>query len=175
MYQRILVPVDGSPTSNSGLAEAIRLAHLTNGRLRLVHVIDEVSFALPMDAYAGYAGFSLTALRENGAEILRKAKATVDAEGLSADIALHENFAGSVYELVAAEAAKWPADLIVIGTHGRRGVRRLLLGSSAENILRHATVPVLLVRMPQAAIAEPKEAVAASVHVSLPSAALAME
>jgi nucleotide-binding universal stress UspA family protein len=56
MYQKILVPIDGSSTSRAGLREAIRLAQLSGGRLRLVHVIDELSFALVMDAYGGYTG-----------------------------------------------------------------------------------------------------------------------
>src|SRR5262249_492308 len=64
MYQRILVPVDGSSTSRRGLDEAIHLAGMSHGRLRLCHVIDELSFALAMDAYSGYAGNWLEALRE---------------------------------------------------------------------------------------------------------------
>lgn len=76
MYQRILVPIDGSPTAQRGLVEAIRLAKLTQGRLRLIHVIDELSFALAMDAYAGYAGDWLNVLRENGGRLLEEAKAT---------------------------------------------------------------------------------------------------
>lgn len=146
MYQRILVPVDGSPTSNHGLEEAIRLAAMTQGRLRLIHVIDELSFAFTMDAYAGQAGNWRSALRENGTQILEDARATVAAAGIEVDTVLHDNLAGTVHELVTAEAAQWPADLIVLGTHGRRGVRRLVLGSSAEHILRQAPVPVLLVR-----------------------------
>ena len=62
------------------------------------------------------------------------------------DVALKESFAGRVCDLVVEEAATWPADLIVIGTHGRRGVGRLFMGSDAEQVLRLATVPVLLVR-----------------------------
>src|SRR5690349_24221993 len=66
MYQRILVPVDGSSTSSHGLGEAIRLARLTQGRLRLIHVIDELSFALAMDAYSGQRGDWLYELRAAG-------------------------------------------------------------------------------------------------------------
>ena len=174
MYTRILVPVDGSPTSNHGLAEAIRLAKLTQAQLRLIHVVDELSFAMPMDAYAGYAGYSLTVLRENATRLLESAKAQVEAAGLKADTVLYDNFEGSVYELVTKEAAEWPADLIVLGTHGRRGVGRVLMGSSAENILRYANVPVLLVRAPEAALATIKKS-QKPMHVNLPSAALAIE
>jgi nucleotide-binding universal stress UspA family protein len=149
MYQRILVPVDGSPTSRRGLDEAINLAVMSHGRLRLCHVIDELSFALAMDAYSGYSGNWLESLREEGRRILDEARATAGAAGIEADTLLCDSFAGSVQEQVTAEARKWPADLIVLGTHGRRGVGRLVLGSSAEHILRFAPVPVLLVRAPE--------------------------
>jgi nucleotide-binding universal stress UspA family protein len=173
MYQQILVPIDGSPTSRHGLDEAIRVAKLTQGRLRLLHVIDELSFALAMDAYAGYAGDWLNVLRENGRRLLDEAAATAQAAGIEADQVLCDSFAGSVHQVVNAEAAKWPADLIVLGTHGRRGVGRVVMGSSAEHILRYASVPVLLVRAPEG---ESKaEAVQAPASVSLPTGALAFE
>lgn len=173
MYQRILVPIDGSATSKRGLEEAIRLAKLTQGQLRLFHVIDELSFALAMDAYAGYAGDWLKVLRENGKRILDEARATAQAASVEADVQLCDTFSGSVHEMVNAEAAKWPADLIVLGTHGRRGVGRVVMGSSAEHVLRYASVPVLLVRAPESETkAEPA---ATSTHVSLPSGALAFE
>lgn len=173
MYERILVPVDGSPTSGRGLDEAIQLARLTHARLRLCHVIDELSFALSMDAYAGHAGDWLGVLRDNGHRILEQARATAQAAGIEADTVLCDRFSAPVHETVIAEAVKWAADLIVLGTHGRRGVGRLVLGSSAEHILRHATVPVLLVRAPAAETGvEAKEAAA---RLSPPSAALAPE
>lgn len=149
MYQRILVPVDGSPTSQRGLDEAIRLAQVMKGRLRLIHVIDELSFALAMDAYSGYSGDWLGVLREAGKRVLDDAKAIAETAGVDTETMLCDSFEGSVHEQVTAEAAKWPAELIVIGTHGRRGVGRLVLGSSAEHILRFAPVPVLLVRAPE--------------------------
>jgi len=149
MYQHILVPVDGSPTSQLGLDEALRLAALTKGRLRLIHVIDELSLAGSMGAYAAYSDW-LEVLRTNGEELLDRAQAQAKAAGVDADTVLHDNFAGPVHELVIQEARKWPAHLIVIGTHGRRGLPRMVLGSSAEKILREAPVPVLLVRQPEA-------------------------
>ena len=173
MYQRILVPIDGSATSKSGLEEAIRLARLTQGRLRLFHVIDELSFALAMDAYAGYAGDWLDVLRENGRRILDEAKGTAQAAGVDAEVQLCDRFSGSVHQLVNAEADTWPADLIVLGTHGRRGVGRVVMGSSAEQVLRYASVPVLLVRAPETAAKD--EPAPTSTRVSLPTGALAFE
>ena len=150
MYQRILVPVDGSSTSKRGLAEAIRLARLTHGRLRLIHIVDELSFALAMDAYSGQAGDWLNGLRAEATKLLEEGKAMAAAEGIEADSVLCDNFRGAVPDRVTVEAESWPADLIVLGTHGRRGLGRLVMGSSAEHILRHATVPVLLIRAPEA-------------------------
>lgn len=145
-YQRILVPVDGSPVSNQGLAEAIALAGLTGAQLRLLHVVDETSFAISADVGQAYAGDLLGLLREGGQAILDKARATVLAAGIACDTALRDSLAGRVCDIVTDEARDWQADLLVIGTHGRRGVGRLVLGSDAEQILRQAPVPVLLVR-----------------------------
>ena len=93
----------------------------------------------------------LELLQRNGAELLAKAQAAVRAQGLQVDTVLYENLAKTVQQRVVDEAVSWRADLIVVGTHGRRGVRRMVLGSSAEGILRTATVPVLLVRAPDGA------------------------
>lgn len=120
MYQQILVPIDGSATSSRGLEEAIDLAKVTHGRLRLLHVVDDLSFAFLMDAYSGYAGDWHQELHDEGARILAEARAIVEAAGIEVDTALHDSISTPVYERVAAEAARWPADLIVIGTHGRR-------------------------------------------------------
>jgi nucleotide-binding universal stress UspA family protein len=149
MYQRILVPVDGSSTSGRGLGEAIRLARLTGGRLRLVHVIDELSFALAMDAYAGYAGDWLKELRAGAAKLLEEGRAQAAAQGVDADVVLCDGFKGTVHEQVIAQATASQAEVIVIGTHGRRGLGRWVMGSSAEHILRMSPVPVLLVRAPE--------------------------
>lgn len=150
MYQRILVPVDGSATSNSGLAEAIRLAQLTRGRLLLLHVVDELSLGYGISTYSGLAGDWLTLLRQTGVEVLEAGKATATQAGVEVDTVLNDSFAGSLPDMVQAEAARWQADVIVLGTHGRRGISRLMLGSDAEKIIRSARVPVLLLRTPEA-------------------------
>ncbi|MEP7295273.1 MAG: universal stress protein [Burkholderiales bacterium] len=146
MYQRILVPIDGSDTAARGLAEAVKLAKLTGAQLRLLHVVDELSFALGASEGLTFTGDVLNLLREGGAAVLAGAAATVRAAGLQVDTVLKDSFAGRVSDLVVAEAAAWPADLIVLGTHGRRGVGRLFMGSDAESIVRSAHTPVLLLR-----------------------------
>lgn len=146
MYQRILVPIDGSETSARGLSEAVGLARLTGAQMRLLHVVDELSFALGAGEGLSLTGDVLNMLREAGAAILAQGAATVRAAGLQVDTVLKDSFAGRVCDLVVAEAAAWPADLIVLGTHGRRGIGRLFMGSDAENIVRSARTPVLLLR-----------------------------
>ena len=146
MYQKILVPVDGSATSDLGLQEATKLAKLTGAHVRLLHVVDVLSLAIAGAGTAGAAGDVLAGVRESGRTILRRAEATAQAAQLTVDTALHENTSGRVAEIVADEAVSCGADLIVLGTHGRRGIGRLILGSDAEQVLRLSPVPVLLVR-----------------------------
>ncbi len=146
MYQRILVPVDGSPTAERGLGEAIALGKLTGATLRLIHVVDELSFALSAADGAAFSGEVITVLREAGAATLAAAAGRVRASGLAVDTVLNDSFQGRVCDLVIAQAGSWGADLIVLGTHGRRGIGRLFMGSDAEAIVRSAPVPVLLLR-----------------------------
>lgn len=154
MYQRILVPIDGSASSGRGLDEAIQVARLTGGRLRLLHVIDELSFVTGFEPYAAYSADLLPLVREAGQKILQDGQARAAAAGVEAETQLIEVLAVRLADQVVAQAQAWSADLIVIGTHGRRGVGRLFLGSDAEQILRVAPVPVLLVRAPAAASPE---------------------
>jgi nucleotide-binding universal stress UspA family protein len=145
MYKKILVPVDGSPTSLCGLQEAIRLAKDQGAGLRLVHVIDEF---LMDSAYAptfDYQAF-LTALRDAGNSILQSAQALAREQGVQAETELQEMTGGQAADKIIETAQRWSADLIVMGTHGRRGVRRLLMGSDAELVLHSTPVPVLMIR-----------------------------
>ena len=147
MYRQILVLLDGGITAAHGLTEAIALAHMTHGRLRLIHVIDDLSSAVGREAYSGYGGGNwLNVMRENGAHMLRQNKSRVEAADLEVDTVLYDSFSLTLQEIVAAEVQKWPADLIVLGTHGRRGISQFVMGSDAERILLHSTVPVLVVR-----------------------------
>ena len=145
MYRRILVPVDGSDTANRGLAEAIKLSKALGGELRLVHIVDDSALALNPEA--GIAAAPLVEdFAENGREVLANAHAFTTAQGAQAETVLHENFTGRVADLIIDEATKWGADMIVMGTHGRRGIRHAVLGSDAEAVVRRTHVPVLLVR-----------------------------
>lgn len=145
MYQKILVPIDGSETSMAGLNEAVKLAKSQGGQVRVFHVVNE--FVLDYSYGAGLYGTDLIeSLREEGKQIIRKAEAFVLEQGVKVDGVLLESIGGPAADFIVGQATQWPADLIVMGTHGRRGLRRLALGSDAEEVVHESPVPVLLVR-----------------------------
>ncbi len=144
MYQRILVPLDGSKTADRALQEAI---DLTGGdaQFRLVSVLEEPY--LDTDAYA-FVDFAALqkALRHTGEQVLAHAAKKVRQSGAQVEIALLEAGGERIANVIGDDAKAWKADVIVIGTHGRSGINRLLMGSVAEGVVRVASVPVLLVR-----------------------------
>ncbi|WP_430232053.1 universal stress protein [Nitrosomonas communis] len=144
MYRRILVPVDGSTTSNCALQEAIKLAQQHHAQLELVHVFEDILYWVD-ERYINYAELQETA-RESSEKILIEAQALVQQGGLATGIKLLEAKGQRTANVIVAEAERWQADLIVIGTHGRTGFSRLLLGSVAEGVVRTAAIPVLLIR-----------------------------
>jgi nucleotide-binding universal stress UspA family protein len=141
-FKRILVPVDGSECSNKALVAALQLARESGGKLRVVHSIDELAY---ISGYE-YSSAVIGAARDAAAKVLSDAQAIAQASGVPADSELVDRPAQRLGETVADEASKWEADLIAVGTHGRRGIGRVLLGSGAEQIIRNAPVPVLVVR-----------------------------
>lgn len=144
MYQHILIPVDGSPTSDRALQEALALARQHNAQLQLLHVLEEVHF-IDMESSINYAELQ-ESIRNSGAKVLAQAQVLVQQAGMTAETKLLEAGGERVASVIVAEAERWPADLIVIGTHGRTGFSRLLFGSVAEGVVRTAPAPVLLIR-----------------------------
>lgn len=145
MYQKILVPLDGGPASDQGLNEAIALARVLGSQLRLIHVVDQLT---PMSTMAGgmaYTNDVFDALKDGAEKILSQGRDAANRQGIPVETALLDNVSGSFGDLIADEATRWGAELIVLGTHGRKGLERLLLGSDAEVAARDAPTPVLLV------------------------------
>lgn len=145
MYKSILVAIDGSQTSELALNEAIQFARAAGSRLRIVNVVDEVNL--------NWSEFPNTAelwnvLAASGRALLGKAASAAAEAGVEVDTRLIEldRLGDRIPDVLAREADAWPADLIVVGTHGRRGLSHLFLGSVAEGIVRVASKPVLLVR-----------------------------
>jgi nucleotide-binding universal stress UspA family protein len=157
MYKKILVPVDGSESSTRGLEEAIKIAKQCGATLRLAHAVNEQFVDIGVGA-AAYASQFIAAMREAGAALLRDTVAKVQAEGLMPESVLLDQLGTRVADLIVDHANRWQADLIVMGTHGRRGVSRLVMGSDAELVLRSSWVPVLLVPIRKPKIVESRHA-----------------
>lgn len=142
MFKRILVPVDGSETATKALTTALRIAQGSGGRVRLVHSLDELAYLWGYE----YAGNVITLAREQADKVLDTCAGLAETAGVTAERQLVEDPGVRLGDVVASEARQWEADLIVVGTHGRRGIGRVLLGSGAEQIVRSAPVPVLVIR-----------------------------
>ncbi len=143
-YKRILVPVDGSPTAAMGMIEAIKLAKEGGGKLMLLHVVEDHSAFAGPDAGASIAPM-LEGLRQAGQGVLGRLVRKVERAGIKPQGVLVESYGGRVADSIVEQAKRLRADLIVMGTHGRRGVSRVLLGSDADVVVRYSPVPVLLV------------------------------
>ncbi|MBP0638765.1 universal stress protein [Cupriavidus sp. AcVe19-6a] len=150
MYQTILVAIDGSDCGDRALAEAIQLAAMLKARLEIVHVVDNSYLKYDM----GYG--NLADLRpdlvEGGRCLLAEAAAKAHAGKVECHTQLVDEILaiGDIATAIDAAAQRVHADLVVVGTHGRRGVRRLVMGSVAEGLVQESKVPVLLVRAPRA-------------------------
>ncbi len=144
MYKNILVGIDGSNTSALALQEAIKIAKEQSGRLRLVHVIDVFPFTTPDTGLIEDTQLE-EALFKAGQDIIEAARDEVQKAGVGVETALPQNLNHEIGMVIVEEAKRWGADLIVVGTHGRRGIQHLVLGSVAERVARAATRPLLLV------------------------------
>jgi len=149
MYQRILVPLDGSETSLRGLDEAVRLALLHGATLRLVHGLNTFGRTPGHASHTSYSTL-LPRMKEEGEQLLQRARERAEHNGAKAvETELLSSLTVPLAELVAQDAAAWKADLIVAGTRGRKGIERLLWGSGAKQVLRLTQVPVLLIQAPE--------------------------
>ena len=142
MYKRILVPVDGSATSNKALAAGLQLARESGGQVRILHTMDQVAYLSGFDDN----GEVIKVTRQNAAKVLDDAMEIAKASGVPADQQLIDLPGQRLGQAVSDAALAWQADLLVVGTHGRRGIGRVLMGSGAEQVVRMAPVPVLVIR-----------------------------
>jgi nucleotide-binding universal stress UspA family protein len=145
MYRRILVPIEHSPTSQRGLDEALNLAKAFDASLVLLHVIEYLPMMVDMTGSAVIEQVS-TEMRKAGERLLERAHDAARSAGVASEAHLEDSAAARVCDVIVQQARDHQCDLIVMGTHGRRGVEHALLGSDAERVLRLAPCPVLLVR-----------------------------
>lgn len=147
MYKHILCPVDGSVTSNAGMYEAIGLAKEQNAELLFLHIID--TYVPVVDLSGDFnIPYMLDVLHSNGEKVIKNAVASAQKANINAGTKIIESVGGRIAFHIVQEAEQWPADLIVMGTHGLHGISRLVMGSDAEYVLRSSSVPLLLVKSP---------------------------
>ena len=139
MYERILLPTDGSDASDRAVEQAIGLARETGATLHVLFVVEDIPYApeLMDDEVEGQ-------LRELGQEALEEIRAQADEADVAVDAVLRQ---GAPHTTILEYAEEADVDLIVMGTHGRSGLDRYLLGSVTERVVRTADAPVLTVRM----------------------------
>ncbi len=144
MFQQILVPVDGSDTALAAIGRAARLAQAFGSRVSAVYVIDPYPFAGVGTDIAFAQEQYLTAAANEATAALDAARSAAEAAGVALGTQVVEGHA--VHRGIVETAESLGADLIVIGSHGRKGLEKLVLGSVTQSVLADATVPVLVVR-----------------------------
>jgi len=148
MYRRILVPIDGSDTAQRGLQEALGLAKAFDSSLVLLHVVEYYPVMMEMATATTWEQVT-SDLRTHGQQVLERAHDAAKAAGIASEIHLEDAAASRVCDVIVDQAREHHCDLIVMGTHGRRGLEHALVGSDAERVIRLAPVAVLLVREPE--------------------------
>jgi len=143
VYQRILVAVDRSTASSFALGMAIDVAKDYQARLRIIHVIQSVA---TLEAEGPNLEAMDAAWHREAQRILDHASGVAAQAGVVAEIALVENERRGIGEAIAADGDQWSADLIVLGAHDHRGMRRILMHRVATETIAHTPVPVLLIR-----------------------------
>jgi nucleotide-binding universal stress UspA family protein len=148
MYKRIMVAVDESFMTNKVLDTAIELAKFNGAELSICHAVDETIFAhremeMMMPNSVGKAEYKM---RLGAQGFLGKAAEKAAAAGVKVETKLIESEEKHVSDMLADASAEWQADLLIVGTHGRRGVERFFVGSVAERLVRKAQTSLLLVR-----------------------------
>lgn len=143
MYQRILVPVDGSSAAERGLREAIKLAAGTNAKLLLLHVMDDYQSLIGIASIACYEDM-MKGLRRHGLDVLARARKAAESASLNAQALLCGVDGKPMEQVIVEQAVQHACGLVVIGTHARRGFDRIAMGSVAEGVARTCPVPVLV-------------------------------
>jgi nucleotide-binding universal stress UspA family protein len=141
MYKHILIPVDGSPISDNALAQGLALAKVLGADIAVLYVIENPLTLYGMSETISYQNELYDDLRKYAENVLERARKVVRPSGVSVQTLLFEGVRPA--DIILQEQNKY--DLIVMGTHGRRGVDRLFMGSVAEAVLRNAHKPCLII------------------------------
>jgi len=147
MYQRILVATDGSPLSKKAVTSAIALAAQTGSELVALTVVPRY----PTNYFDGAAVFTpedIGRIEKQWADAAQAALSAVAAEAEAAGVQVKTSVISSdvVGDAIISAAKKHESSLIVMASHGRKGIKRLLLGSETQHVLTHTELPVLVLR-----------------------------
>ena len=144
MFKHILVPVDGSPFAHQAVDKARAIACAFRSSVTLIHVIDPYGFNGRGADFPRDQSDYLRAATEQANEAIGAARQVFEARGMSVKGSVVEGH--SVYQAILEAAETLEADLVVMGSHGRRGLEKPVLGSVTAQVLSHAHLPVLVVR-----------------------------
>jgi nucleotide-binding universal stress UspA family protein len=149
VYKRVLVPLDGSPVAEAIVPFILQIAGPLDMTVRLLGVVEPIQATMVENAGTILAQ-DLAARVRYAEDYLAPIAAELRGRGVDADWEVRH---GSPATTILTAAKSWGADLIAMSTHGRSGLGRLLFGSVAEHVLRHAGVPVFLMRQTEAQVA----------------------
>jgi len=141
MYDDVLVPTDGSPAADAAVEHAVRLADRFDSTIHALYVVDATAYS----ALESGTDLVSDALEGEGEDAVARIAEAADDEGLPVVEAV---VSGTAYRSILEYADEEGIDMIVMGTHGRQGIDRYLLGSVTERVVRSADQPVLTVRQP---------------------------
>ncbi|MEN7530728.1 MULTISPECIES: universal stress protein [unclassified Cupriavidus] len=146
MYKRILIAIDGGPSSEQAIFQAVGLAKELGAEVKILFVVDDSEFFFE-PAYVNPQEV-LRGMLEVGQQALARAARRFENAGVRALTELAEKpvSPGDISGTIVSHAEQWPAELVVMGTHGRRGVRRMIMGSVSEGVVAKSAKPVLLIR-----------------------------
>lgn len=144
MYKKILVPTDGSDCARAGLDHAVKLARSCGAAIHVVTVIDLSTSGAEWSVATAWQAL-IESAREHSQGVVNDAMGLAQDAAVTTSSEIIELPAGRVADAIVNAATERGCDIIVMGSHGRRGVKRMLLGSDAELVLRMSRMPVLIV------------------------------
>ena len=147
MYQHILVPFDDSQAALVALVEACKVGRLTGGTLHIVHVVDLAQFSWSGASFLRSEELAMASADTAKAVFERAEPIMAEYADVKAEHTVLEAVGEKVASLLVNKISEWQCDLVVMGTHGFSGVKHLLMGSVAQDVIRQAGIPVLILRV----------------------------
>jgi nucleotide-binding universal stress UspA family protein len=148
MYERIMVAIDGGGAARLALREALMIAQAMHAEVLAVFVVAHGPELVDVGAPFVEGGGASAALLDAATKALDEAHELIAAKGVAGSARAIDSYGETIAHVLARVAGEFDAHLVVMGTHGRTGMKRLVLGSVAQSLLRESPVPVLLLKEP---------------------------